>query len=216
MTAIHLTDISVSYDNRQVLGPLSLELKPDEIVVVIGKSGCGKSTLLSQIYDRLQHRAAWLPQDLGLVDTLSVYHNVYMAQLDQHSRWYNIINLIRPFSEQVDNVRPWLKKMSIDDKIWQSVDQLSGGQKQRVAIARALHQGAEILLADEPVSALDGPKADQVMACLTQQYSTALIALHDVDLALRYGQRIIGISDGRIMLDQPVQKLSQQSLLEFY
>ncbi|GGK78077.1 ATP-binding cassette domain-containing protein [Amphritea balenae] len=216
MTAIHLTDISVSYDNRQVLGPLSLELKPGEIVVVIGKSGCGKSTLLSQIYDRLRHRAAWLPQDLGLVDTLSVYHNVYMAQLDQHSRWYNIINLIRPFSEQVDNVRPWLKRMSIDDKIWQSVDQLSGGQKQRVAIARALHQGAEILLADEPVSALDGPKADQVMACLTQQYSTALIALHDVDLALRYGQRIIGISDGRIMLDQPVQKLSQQSLLEFY
>jgi len=216
MSAIHIADIDVRYDNRQVLGPLSLELTPGEIVVVIGKSGCGKSTLLSQVYDQLRQRAAWLPQDLGLVGTLSVYHNVYMAQLDRHSRWYNIINLIRPFAEPVDEVLPWLDRMSIDDKIWQSVDQLSGGQKQRVAIARALHQGAEILLADEPVSALDGPRADQVMACLTQHYSTALIALHDVELALRYGQRIIGISDGQIMLDKPAQNLSQQSLLEFY
>lgn len=216
MSAIHLTDISVRYDNRQILGPLSLQLTPGEIVVVIGKSGCGKSTLLSQVYDQLRQRAAWMPQDLGLVGTLSVYHNVYMAQLDRHSRCYNIINLIRPFAEQIDKVLPWLQQMAIDDKIWQPVDLLSGGQKQRVAIARSLHQEAEILLADEPVSALDGPKADQVMACLTKHYSTAVIALHDVELALRYGQRIVGISGGQIMLDQPAQRLSQQSLLEFY
>ncbi len=216
MSIIQLHDITAGYGRQRVLGPFSLTVMQGEIVVLIGKSGCGKSTLLSRLYDEVRQQAALVPQDLGLVAPLSVFHNVYMSQLARHASLYNLINLIRPFPREVAAIQPVLVQLAIEDKLWSPVSTLSGGQKQRVAIARALHQQAAILLADEPVSALDGPKADRVMACLTARYDTAVVALHDIELALRYGQRIIGIRDGQIALDQPSQRLSQQTLLEFY
>ncbi len=94
--------------------------------------------------------------------------------------------------------------------------ELSGGQQQRVAVARALYQAAPVLLADEPVSALDGPEADRVMGLLGQYFATAVISLHDVDRALRYGQRIIAIQNGELVLDEPAHRLTVASLNEFY
>lgn len=216
MSGSHKLSISVQYDGVQVLGPLSLELAHGEVVVVIGKSGCGKSTLLNSVYDELREHSALIPQELGLVESLSVYHNVYMGRLDRLPRWYNVLNLLRPFAGRVAEITPLLENMQLEEKLWQRVEALSGGQKQRVAIARVLYQQASLLLADEPVSALDGPKSDHVMASLIQHYPTALIALHDIELALKYGQRIIGISDSEIALDQPAAKLSPQTLLDFY
>ncbi|MFO8141263.1 MAG: ATP-binding cassette domain-containing protein, partial [Marinobacter sp.] len=91
-----------------------------------------------------------------------------------------------------------------------------GGQRQRVAIARALYRHAPLLLADEPISALDGPMAHLVMQALTNRFSTSVIALHDVDMALAYCNRIVGIQDGMVALDQPASTLQAADIMTLY
>ena len=102
------------------------------------------------------------------------------------------------------------------DTARQRAGELSGGQRQRVAVARMLYQNAQVLLADEPVSALDGPLAEVVMQALTESYRTSVVAMHDVDLALRFTDRVIGIRDGHIALDEPSRRLSASDLLPLY
>ncbi len=218
MSAIALKDLSVRYGKQQVIGPVSLHLSAEQFTVFIGKSGGGKSSLLNRIYDLLSpdRQVALIPQDLGLVESLSAYQNVYMGRLKDHSTFYNLTNLIRPRQVDIDAVTQQLNQLDLADKCWQPVGELSGGQQQRVAIARALYQHADLLIADEPVSALDGPRASQTMQLLHRHYPGAMIALHDLDLALQYGTRIIGIADGTVALDQPAERLSPQSLLDFY
>ncbi|MBN3561381.1 ATP-binding cassette domain-containing protein [Aliamphritea spongicola] len=218
MPALALENLSVHYGKQQVIGPVTLHLNTDQLTVFIGKSGGGKSSLLNHIYDRLSSNRsiALIPQDLGLVDTLSAYQNVYMGQLYRHSTLYNLTNLIRPRQTDIAAVHEQLKQLDLADKCWQPVGELSGGQQQRIAIARALYQQADLLIADEPCSALDGPRANQAMQLLRQQYPGAIIALHDLDVALKYADRIIGIADGQIALDQPTARLTHQSLLDFY
>lgn len=218
MSDIFLDKLCAHYQHRQVLGPLSLNLPAKQIVVFIGKSGSGKSTLLKKIHQLYQHRIniALIPQELGLVNTLSCYHNVYMGQLERHSSWYNFVNLIRPKAADVNTIRELLEQFGLQEKCWQASGELSGGQQQRIALARALHQQADLLIADEPVSALDPSKSQHAMSSLCLQYSSALIALHDIDLALQYGHRIIGIKDGQVALDQAAADLNRQDLREFY
>ncbi|MFE8071430.1 ATP-binding cassette domain-containing protein [Marinobacteraceae bacterium S3BR75-40.1] len=216
MTAIRLKDAHVHYGGSTVLGPLSLDIEPGAHVALVGRSGAGKSTLLGLLYQQAQGQAAYLPQDLGLVQSLSAFHNVFMGQLDRHATWYNIANLIKPFRREVEAVSALLEKLSMEDKLWSAAWELSGGQRQRTAIARALYQKAELLLADEPVSALDGPQAHVVMQTLISAYPTSVIALHDVELALRYTDRVIGIQGGRIALDAPSDQLTAQDLMPLY
>ncbi|WP_271270383.1 ATP-binding cassette domain-containing protein [Aliamphritea hakodatensis] len=218
MSAIALENLSVHYGKQQVISPVTLHLDTDQLTVFIGKSGGGKSSLLNHIYDRLSARRniALIPQDLGLVDTLSAYQNVYMGQLQRHSTLYNLINLIRPRQADITKVWEQLDQLDLADKCWQPVGELSGGQQQRIAIARALYQQADLLIADEPFSALDGPRASQAMQLLRKQYPGAIVALHDLEITLKYADRIIGIADGQLALDQPATRLTQQSLLDFY
>lgn len=216
MTLLQLQDVTARYGNQQVLGPVSLTLRAGECVALVGQSGAGKSTLLGILYERLRGDSAFMPQELGLVLSLSVFHNVFMGQLAEHPAWYNIANLIRPFRGEVAAVQALLQRLSIADKIWTPVGELSGGEKQRTAVARSLHQRGRILLADEPVSALDGPQAEVVMDCLTQRYATAILAMHDVELALRYAHRIIGIRQGEVVLDEAGAGLRPRDLLFLY
>jgi phosphonate transport system ATP-binding protein len=216
MPLLQLQDITASYGTQRVLGPISLQIRSGECVALVGQSGAGKSTLLGILYERMRADAAFMPQELGLVQSLSVFHNVFMGQLANHPPWYNVANLIRPFRREIAVIESLLQRLSIADKIWTPVGELSGGQKQRTAVARSLHQCAQILLADEPVSALDGPQAERVMDCLTERYPTAIIAMHDVELALRYAHRIIGIRQGEVVLDEPGAGLKPQDLLFLY
>lgn len=85
-----------------------------------------------------------------------------------------------------------------------------------MAVARALYQQSELLLADEPVSALDGPLAETVLKAMTDTYTTAVLAMHDVELALRYTDRVVGIQDGAVALDEPSARLSATDLLPLY
>ncbi|TDT44510.1 phosphonate transport system ATP-binding protein [Halospina denitrificans] len=216
MNSLVVNDISASYGGTRVLGPLSLSVVPGEKVAVVGRSGAGKSTLLSLLYDEARETGVYMPQDLGLVETLSVFHNVFMGRLDQHPIWYNLANLIHPMKRPTEDISAILETLSMADKIREPAGELSGGQRQRTAVGRALYQQGRILLADEPVSALDEPQAHRVMQALVGQFETAVIALHDVDLALQYTDRVIGIRDGLIALDEPSNRLSPSDLQPLY
>ncbi len=217
MTTLALQDAVATYGEVRVLGPLSLTLAPGERVALVGKSGAGKSTLLSVMYDHWRDQgAALMPQDLGLVTTLSVFHNVYMGRLDRHAWWRNLLTLVRPRPGDVKEVSALLTRLGLDDKRWTPCGELSGGQRQRVAVARVIYQAGDMLLADEPVSALDGPLSEVTLTAMTDAYPTAVLAMHDVELALRYCTRVIGIQDGTIAIDQPSQRLAPTDLLSLY
>jgi phosphonate transport system ATP-binding protein len=216
MSALTLDQAYADYGGTTILGPIDLHIKPGEHVALVGRSGAGKSTLLSLLHDRRRRDIALIPQNLGLVDTLSVFHNVYMGQLATHSGAYNLINLIRPFRRQVLAVTAVLEELDMASTIWTRAGELSGGQRQRVAVARSLFQGGDVLLADEPVSALDGPRSEAVMQALTTQYTTTIIAMHDLNLARRYASRLIGIQNGTIALDSPSHSVNSRDLDALY
>lgn len=217
MTTLALHNATADYGGTPVLGPLNLRLIRGERVALVGRSGAGKSTLLNVMYEQWrQQGAALIPQELGLVPTLSVFHNVYMGRLAERPSWYNLVTLARPFRRDVAMVKSLLQRLGIADKCWAPSGELSGGQRQRVAAARAVYQAGGVLLADEPVSALDGPQADVVMSTLCEAYPTAVLAMHDLELALRFSDRVVAISEGAIALDQPSARLSPGDLLPLY
>lgn len=216
MSGFDFSGLSASFSGERVIGPLSLRVESGEQVALVGKSGAGKSTLIRLIHERVNRDASLVPQELGLVNALPVFHNVFMGQLDRHAIWYSTITLIRPFARNRAEVSGLLKTLGMSEKIWMPAASLSGGQRQRVAIARALYRNAPILLADEPISALDGPMAHMVMELLKERFATSVIALHDVDMALKYCTRIVGIQDGQVALDERSDRLTSADIMSLY
>lgn len=216
MPLIELRKARAFYKERTVLSDVSLTIEAGERIAVIGKSGAGKTTLLRLIYECRPEDTALVPQDLGLVRTLSVFHNVYMGRLDRHPAWYNLINLVRPMRREVERVTRVLKTVGLEDKLYTPAGELSGGQQQRTAVARALHQGGAVLLGDEPVSSVDARRAHAVLEALSGIYATMVLAMHDVNLALSYADRVIGIRDGRLTLDAPAKSLRTADLDGLY
>ncbi|AXS81950.1 MULTISPECIES: phosphonate ABC transporter ATP-binding protein [Marinobacter] len=216
MSGFDLTGLTASFGGERVIGPLSLRVQQGEKVALVGKSGAGKSTLMRLIHERVDRESSLVPQDLGLVNALPVFHNVFMGQLDKHSAWYSTVTLIRPFFRDRDKVREILQALGMSEKLWMPTASLSGGQRQRVAIARALYRNAPVLLADEPISALDGPMAHLVMQLLRQRFATSVIALHDVEMALKYCNRIVGIQDGQVALDEASDHLKAADIMSLY
>lgn len=216
MSGFDLSGLTASFGGERVLGPLSLRVSEGQKVALVGKSGAGKSTLIRLIHEQVGRNTSLVPQELGLVNALPVFHNVFMGQLDKHPTWYNTLTLIRPFASDRAAVKGLLDDLGMAEKLWIPTASLSGGQRQRVAIARAIYRDERLLLADEPVSALDGPRAHQVMALLRDRFATSVIALHDVELALQYCTRIVGIQDGLIELDEPSDRLSPSDIMSLY
>jgi len=211
-----LQSASASYRDEPVLTDISLQIPAGQKLALIGHSGSGKSTLLRLLYEQRPQHISLVPQDYGLVSRLSVFHNVYMGQLARHPLWYNLINLLKPLARPVQQVTDILQTLQLGDKIFEPVSQLSGGQQQRTAIARAMMQAGDILFADEPVSSLDEQQSKLVMEILCQRFATVVLAMHDIDLALAYCDRIIGLDHGRITLDAAVNSLHRNDLLELY
>lgn len=216
METLRLRGLSGYFGGHRVLGPLDLTLAPGEQVALVGRSGAGKSTLIRLIHEHTRTHSALVPQALGLVEALPVFHNVYMGRLEQRSNLYNIATLIRPFRADREAVARILAGLDMSELIWRPAGSLSGGQKQRVAIARAMYRGGDLLLADEPVSALDGPMATSVMTQLQEAFAGFVVALHDVELALAHTQRIIGIHDGKVVLDAPSRSLTVDDIRPIY
>ncbi len=216
MTLIEFRDETASYAGQPVLSGISFGMAAGERIALVGESGAGKSTLLRLIYERLDQVAALVPQELGLVQSLTVFHNVYMGRLHQRSLWRNLRNLIRPAKRDVAEVMATLEPLRLQDKVFASVGELSGGQQQRTAVGRALFHPADILIADEPVSNVDEHQAREVLDIIGRSKKTVVLAMHDRALAIAFADRLIGIRDGRITLDVPADGMTPSDLDDLY
>lgn len=241
---IQLDGVSLTHPGGFIaLQPLDLRIQPGERVAIIGSSGAGKTTLLRlfatgllassgrvQLLDadpadlsaaalrRLRTRIGLIHQSPPLPPRQRVITAVLAGRLGQWSLARSLLSLCFPLD--LPGARAALEPLDLADKLFARCDQLSGGQLQRVGIARVLYQGAELLLADEPVSAMDPLLADHTLALLNrlaQQHGKTLVAsLHAVDLALRHFPRIIGLRNGVLLFDLDAAQVSAEHLRELY
>jgi phosphonate transport system ATP-binding protein len=245
MTAITVSNLSKKYGNTCALDCVNLTLERGEMVALIGASGSGKSTLIRhiagletgdgrsgrvEILDTVSQKDGRLTgyvkrgavsvlfQQFNLVGRLSVLTNVLIGLLGRVPRWRGTLGLFN--ATEKDAARAALARVGIPQVAVQRSSTLSGGQQQRAAIARTLVQGAEILIADEPISALDPSSARRVMDVLadinTQDRITVLVSLHQVEYARRYCKRTIAMRNGAVVFDGPSTSLSNAFLAELY
>jgi phosphonate transport system ATP-binding protein len=139
-----------------------------------------------------------------------------MGQIDQRSRWYNLLNLVWPQARAKNTINDLLGTLELEGLLFNPLAELSGGQQQRVAIARALYRQTSLLLADEPIANLDKPLAQRILALLSKRFEGFVMSLHDTELALAYSDRIVGIKAGRIVLDQASKQLTAGDLASLY
>ncbi|MGU3538474.1 ATP-binding cassette domain-containing protein [Methylobacterium sp. A54F] len=213
---IALRGASAAYDGRPVLRDIDLTIHAGERVALMGRSGAGKSTLIGLIHAEAAARIALVPQAAALVRTLSVFHNVYMGRLDRNPTLHNLRNLVWPAAADWRAVEAVLARVGLSEAIRAKAGALSGGQQQRVSVARALYNGRPILLADEPVSALDRAQGALVLTEMARTHETLVLALHDVALALAHADRIVVLEAGRIVLDAPARDLDAATLAPYY
>jgi phosphonate transport system ATP-binding protein len=213
---VELREASAGYNGRAVLHDLNLTIHAGERVAIMGRSGAGKSTLLNLLHVRLANEVALVPQAAALVKTLSVFHNVYMARLDRHPTWYNLRNLVWPARRDIAEIEATLELVGLADKLFEQAGRLSGGQQQRASVARALYNERSIVIADEPVSALDRHQGADILAKLCARHRTAIFAMHDISLALAHADRVVVIEDGRIALDAPARSIGAVDLIPYY
>ena len=227
-------------DGTRALQGVDLSVKLGEFVVILGSSGSGKTTLLRSINGLVNPEAgevkfcdrvissATLPdlrketgmvfQDFNLVNNLSSLNNVLTGLLDSSN---SLMSLLYLFSrEQKIQALKCLEMVGLLDKAYSRVDKLSGGQKQRVGIARAIIKNPTLLLADAPVASLDPMISGSIMTLLRnigQKIGLTVICnLHQVDIALKYSDRIVGLSGGRIVLDAPTKDLDEEYIRIIY
>jgi phosphonate transport system ATP-binding protein len=193
-----------------------LAIREGDRIALLGKSGTGKSTLLRHIRHQLADRASWCPQDASLVPQLKAFHNIYSGALNRHSGFVNLKNLLLPSLRSRTEVAALAEALGIAAVLWTKADELSGGQQQRVAIARALYQQKPILLADEPVSALDKLQGQEILELLASHHSTSVIAMHNAELVLTVCNRVIGLKDHKVILDCPVDQLGAEAIRQLY
>lgn len=202
-----LINADIGYADRVVLANLNLSIKEGEKVALLGPSGSGKSTLLAHLHAQRPNDIALCPQLHAMVEVLSAYQNIYMGGLDRRPTLANLWNLIRPLAKSKQEILILSQSLDIEDCLWSSVDRLSGGQRQRVALGRALYRQKDIFLGDEPVSALDPRQAEQLMSQVLQSHTTAVVCLHQPNLALSLFDRVIALKNGGILLDAPSERL---------
>lgn len=226
---IKFSGASVVYPGGvHALRDLDLEIAEGEFVVVVGLSGAGKSTLVRTINGlvplssgtlevngrkvetagrrdlrRLRSEIGMIFQSFNLVKRTSVLNNVLMGRLHATPSWRSLLGLHRRDDKEL--AMQALERVEIVDKAYVRASNLSGGQQQRVSIARALAQEPKVMLADEPVASLDPPTANVVMRDLQRINRdlgiTTIVNLHFLDLAKRYGERIIGMRQGEVVFD---------------
>ena len=225
------------------LDDVNLTIRQGEFVAIIGLSGAGKSTLIRTVnrmidategqvlvdgvdvmslrgraLRRFRRKVGMIFQSFNLVSRTTAIKNVLASRVPD----MNFIAVLLGLFSKAQKIQALeaLDKVGILDKAYTRCDQLSGGQQQRVALARTLNQNPSIILADEPVAALDPVTARQVMSDfkqINQEFNIAiLLNIHHVDLALDYADRVIGIRAGHIVFDGPSSQVTQEILDDIY
>ncbi|HEY7715807.1 MAG TPA: ATP-binding cassette domain-containing protein [Candidatus Binatia bacterium] len=236
--------LSKSYDAKaKVLDNISFAVPTGEAVALIGRNGAGKSTLLRccvglakidegsaclfgeelstlppRTMREFRARVGFVFQQHNLVGRLSVLSNVLHGALSRTAirGW---CHQIAPSIEREQALR-CLELVGMADFAWRRADRLSGGQSQRVAIARALMQEPRVVIADEPVASLDPKAAEEIMTLfaglMEKSRITFLFSSHNLQHALRYSVRLLGLCDGSLILDAPAKSQTISSLREIY
>jgi len=241
---VSLVNVSKTYIRGKLvaLTDVSFDVGHGEFVVILGPSGAGKSTMLrcinrlaeptsGQIFLRgneitstprslrkARQEIGMVFQQFNLVTRLSVIMNVLSGRLSYRSTWRS---LFYSFTREDRAIAlECLEMVALGHKAFQRADTLSGGEQQRVAIARALAQRPKLILADEPVASLDPKIARQVLDYLkdvSQRLGISVVCnLHQIDFAREYAERIIGLSQGRLIFDGPPSALTDDILNQIY
>lgn len=221
MTRLSVSGLSVDLSGREIVRSVSLDLAPGGIVGLIGPNGAGKSTLLKAMlglipsrgrvaYDgtplsaigraRLARIASFLPQDREIAWPLSVESVVALGRTPY----------LAPMAGLTDRDRDEIERaIEITDVAHlrdRTVSTLSGGERARVLMARVLAQATPVLIADEPIAALDPGHQIALLETfdeLAQAGRTIIVSLHEVALAARWCRRLVLLGDGRVAADGP-------------
>jgi len=241
---ISLTGVSKRFPNGTLaLDNVSMTVPKGQLLSLIGLSGSGKSTLMrhlnglhrptagtvkvfgvevssasSKQLREVRRNVGFVFQQFGLVGRATCLENVLSGALGRlRGPRYGVWSYPRTLRREAFD---HLERVGLAPQAYQRADTLSGGQMQRVAIARTIMQQPQLLLADEPVASLDPESSAQVLELLlkvaTEDKMTVIVTLHQVELALGWAHRIVGLRDGRVVLDQDARGLSQTDVMEVY
>src|SRR5437870_7958396 len=228
---------------QPVLRDVSLTIAGRGMTAIIGPSGTGKSTLvrcINRLVDPTAGEVLFLGQDLAklrgralrearrrigmvfqeynLVERLSVIENVLTGRLGYVPVWRA---WLRRFpAADVDRAFRLLDAVGLGEFAGERADRLSGGQRQRVGIARALMQEPDLVLADEPTSSLDPKTSVEIMELIARRAGErdipVIVNIHNVELARRFADRMVGLSKGEIVFDGPPRELKETHLMQIY
>jgi phosphonate transport system ATP-binding protein len=241
--AVRLHQVTKDFAETRALDAVDLAVPAGQMLAILGASGSGKSTLLrtlnglvvptsgtvnvlgcdvttarGQQMRKLRCGVGFIFQQFGLVARLSVMENVLSGALGR-IRFPRAGVVAYPRQLRLDALGH-LERVGLADRAFQRSDTLSGGQQQRVAIARTLMQNPTVLLADEPVASLDPESSASVMSLLLEicqeKGLTVIASLHQVELARGWADRLVGMSQGRVVLDGSPKDLSSDDLMGIY
>ena len=245
---IRLADASARHpaakaDVPDAVRHVTLAVQSGEHVAVIGPSGAGKTTLLHLLACALRPTTGTVqlgqadPWSLTVADLQKLRGTLFLApqvpplpprqrvvtavlagRLPQMGMWASLRSLFYPAHIEVADAA--LARFDVADKLFERVDRLSGGERQRVGLARILASNAQLLLVDEPLSALDPSRSEQAIKTLTdiatERGATLVATLHHVDMALKSFARIVGMRGGEVAFDLPAAQVTQQHLHDLY
>ncbi|NBI05878.1 phosphonate ABC transporter ATP-binding protein [Senegalia massiliensis] len=238
---IKFKNITKKFKGNIALSSLSFNINKGELVALIGPSGSGKTTLLN-LLSKIQtantgdifientnikdyksnklyaKKVGMIRQQFDLIDELTVINNVLAGRLNEWNILKSLLSLIIPQEKKL--AVNALKRVGIEEKLFAKTSTLSGGQQQRVALARLLVQNPNIILADEPVSSLDPTRAEDVLSLLIslakENNKTLITSIHSIKYAKKYFDRVIGLRNGELFFDLPVNELNEGLLTELY
>jgi phosphonate transport system ATP-binding protein len=241
--AVKVEQLTKVFGQTTALDRVDLEVPAGQMLAILGLSGSGKSTLLRTLNGlvpptsgavhvlgcdvghahgaqmrALRRQVGFIFQQFGLVGRLTVLENVLSGALGR-IRFPRFGVLSYPRSLRLEALAH-LERVGLDERAFQRSDTLSGGQQQRVAIARTLMQQPVLMLADEPVASLDPESSAAVMELLLricqEEHLTVIASLHQVELARGWADRMVGLRDGRVVLDARPQDVTSDAVMEIY
>jgi phosphonate transport system ATP-binding protein len=238
---LEINDLKKTFENGSpALKGVNLKIDKGEFVSILGPSGSGKTTLLRTIngletssggeifFDNqkvnnnnipeVQKKTGMIFQEFNLVNNLSAINNVLTGLLNSSNKFLSLFYLFKK-DQKIEALKS-LKTVGLLEKSYNRSDELSGGQRQRVGIARAIIKKPLLLLADEPVASLDPKAANLILSLLkkiNEEFGTTILCnLHQVDLAKKYSDRLVGLLDGKIVFDEKSENINRSNLEKIY
>ena len=238
---LEINDLKKTFENGSpALKGVNLKINKGEFVSILGPSGSGKTTLLRTIngletstggeiyFDNkkidnnnileVQKKTGMIFQEFNLVNNLSAINNVLTGLLNSSNKFLSLFYLFKK-DQKIEALKS-LKTVGLLEKSYNRSDELSGGQRQRVGIARAIIKRPLLLLADEPVASLDPKAANLILSLLkkiNKEFNTTILCnLHQVDLAKKYSDRLVGLLDGKIIFDEKSENINKSNLEKIY